>query len=282
MISLPFTFHISRVTIPSVVLLLLVVKPGYSQNILLKSGQTIETKGLRRSSDMVMGKVQVGASSGEVGYQASTIAKIDFPQPPQLKTTEAYLGQDDFKKALAEIRPVVKYYEGFRDIPGNWWAQAALLEVSALGGMQLDKEAETLGDDIRKNSTDPETARAAQLQLVPGLVRKDNFEKALQLCDAAIKDSTKPAVLAEAWVRKGDALVAQRQWDGAVLAYLHVPVFFEAEKRWMPPALLGSARAFRGLEDLERAKKSLKDLTADYPKSAQAEIARAELQKLPK
>ena len=282
MSSLRLMFHTSRFTISFIVLLVSVVRPGYSQNILLKSGQTIETKGLRRSADMVMGKVQVGASSGEVGYQASTIAKIDFPQPAQLKTTEGFLGQDDWKKALAEIRPVVKYYEGFRDIPGNWWAQAALLEVSALTGLQLDKEAETLGDEIRKNSTDPETARAAQLQLVPGLVRKDNFGKALQLCDAAIKDSTKTEVLAEAWVRKGDAFLAQRQWDGAVLAYLHVPVFFETEKRWMPPALLGSARAFRGLEDLERAKKSLNDLTADYPKSAQAEIARAELQKLPK
>ncbi len=151
----------------SLLLFLFITSSLHAQNILLKSGQTIETKGVRRSGDMVMGKVQVGASSGEVGYQASTIAKIDFPQPPQLKTTEAFLGQEDWKNALAEIRPVVKYYEAFRDLPGNWWAQAALLEVSALGGMQLDKEAETLGDEIRKNSTDPETARAAQLQLVP-------------------------------------------------------------------------------------------------------------------
>ena len=176
----------------------------------------------------------------------------------------------------------MKYYEPFRDVPGNWWAQAALLKVSALGGMQLDKEAETLGDEIRKSSTDPETARAAQLQLVPGLVRKDDYEKALQLCDAVIKESTKSEVLAEAWVRKGDTLLAQRQWDGAALAFLHVPVFYEDQKRWMPPALFGSARAFRGLEDLERAKRSLNDLTAEYPKSAQAEMARAELQKLPK
>ena len=157
-----------------------------------------------------------------------------------------------------------------------------MLKVSALSGMQLDKEAEKLGDEIRKSVTDPETARAAQLQLVAGLVRQEDYDKALQLCDNVIKESAKAEVLAEAWVHKGDALLAQRQWDGAVLAYLHVPVFYEDEKLWMPPALLGSARAFRGLEDLERAKKSLNDLTAEYPKSAQAEIARAELQKLPK
>ncbi len=271
-------------TLPFVVLVLLVVlaRPGYSQSILLKSGQTIETKGVRRSGDMVMGKVQVGASSGEVGYQASTITKINFPDPPQLKTTAAFLSQGEPAKALADIEPVVKYYQPFRDVPGNFWAPAALLKVSALAGMKLDTQAEALGDEIRKSVTDPETARAAQLQLVPGLVRQENFEKAIQLCDSVIKESAQADVLAEAWVRKGEALLAQRQWDTAVLAFLHVPVFYEDEKRWMPPALLGSAHAFRGLEDMDRAKRSLNDLTAGYPKSAQAEIARAELQKMPK
>ena len=266
-----------------VFLMLLLVSPSLpAQNIILKSGQTIATKGVRRSGDMVMGKVLVGASSGEVGYQASTITKIDFPEPPQLKTTAAFLSQGEPAKALADIGPVVKYYQPFRDIPGSWWAQAALLEVAALGGMQLDKEAAALGDEIRKSVTDPEMARAAQLQLVPGFVRQENYAQALQLCDAVIKDSGRSDILAEAWVRKGDAFLAQRQWDGAVLAYLHVPVFYQDEKRWMPPALLGSARAFRGLEDLDSAKKSLNDLTAQFPKSAQAETARAELQKLPK
>lgn len=263
-------------------LLLVLVQPARAQNLQLKTGQTIETKGVRRSGEMVMGAVQVGASRGEVGYQISTIARIDFPEPPQLKTTAALLSQGEPAKALADIEPVVKYYEPFRDAPGNFWAQAALLKVSALAGMQLDKEAESLGEEIRQNVTDPETARAAQLQIVSGLVRKEDYAKAIALCDAVIKESAKPAVLAEAWVKKGDALLAQRTYDGAVLAYLHVPVFYEDEKLWMPSALLGSARAFRGLEDLGRVKKSLDDLTAQYPKSAQAETARAELKKLPK
>jgi tetratricopeptide (TPR) repeat protein len=258
------------------------LRPGVAQNIQLKSGQTIETKGVRRSGDMVMGAVQVGSSRGEVGYQASTIARIDFPEPPQLQTTETLLSQGEAAKALGDIEPVVKYYEPFRDLPGNFWAQAALLKVSALTGMQLDKEAETLGEEIRKNVTDPETARAAQLQIVSGLIRKEDYPKAIELCDGVIKESAKTSVLAEAWVRKGDALLAQRTYDGAVIAYLHVPVFYEDEKLWMPPALLGSARAFRGLEDLDRARKSLNDLTAQYPKTVQAETARAELQKLPK
>ena len=263
-------------------LLFVLVKPTSAQNITLKTGQTIETKGIRRSGDMVMIKVHIGASSGEVGYQAATIAKIAFPEPLQLKTGAAFLSQAQPERALADIEPVVKYYEPWRDVPGNWWAPAALLKVSALSGMQLDKEAERLGDEIRKIATDPETARAAQLQLVAGLVRRGEYDKALRLCDAVIKESGQAEVLAEAWVHRGDALLAQRQWDGALLAYLHVPVFYEEGKLWMPPALLGSARAFRALEDFERAKQSLEDLNDGYPKSAQAGIARAELQKLSK
>ncbi len=272
----------TRFSVAVCALLLVLVRPAQAQNIQLKTGQTIETKGVRRSGDMVMGAVQVGASRGEVGYQASTISRIDFPEPPQLKTTSALLSQGEPAKALADIEPVVKYYEPFRDLPGNFWAQAALLKVSALAGMQLDKEAEALGEEIRKNVTDSETARAAQLQIVTGLVRKEDYAKAIALCDGVIKESAKPSVLAEAWVKKGDALLAQRAYDGAVLAYLHVPVFYDDEKLWMPLALLGSARAFRGLEDLDRAKKSLNDLAAQYPKSAQAETARAELKNLPK
>ncbi len=229
-----------------------------------------------------MGRVQVGQSRGEVGYQAATIARIVFPEPPQLKTTAALLAQGQPAKALADIEPVVKYYASFRDLPGNWWAQSALLKVSALAELQLGKEAAALGEEIRQHSTDPETARAAQLQIVGSLLRQEDYGQALALCDRVIEESAQPAVLAEAWVKKGDALLAQRQWDTALLAYLHVPVFYENEKRWMPPALLGSARAFRGLPDLDSAKKSLNDLTTQYPQSAQAEIARAELQNLPK
>jgi tetratricopeptide (TPR) repeat protein len=273
-----FASHLAQLFLVALVL----ATSASGQKIILKTGQTIETKGVRRSGDMVMTKVQVGASSGEVGYQVSTIGKIAFPEPPQLKNTAAFLSQGQPEKALADIEPVVKYYEPFRDVPGNWWAPAALLKVSALSGMRLDKESEKLGDEIRKSVTDPETARAARLQLVAGLVRRGEYGKAQQLCDTVIKESAKADVLAEAWVHKGDALLAQRQWDGAVLAYLHVPVFYDDEKLWMPPALLGSARAFRGLEDMGRAKRSLNDLTAGYPESAQAEIARTELQKLPK
>ena len=263
-----------------IVLLLALGRAAHSQTIILKSGQRVETRGIRRSADKIMGKIEVAGSSGEVGHPVASIAKIEFPEPQGLKNAADLLSQGQPEKALAEITPVLAFYDQFRDIPGAWWAPAAVIKVSALAALGRDLEAEPLAQQIQKTATDPETARAANLRIASALMKKQNYEKALQICEAAIKESARSEVLADAWVMKGNVLLAQKEWDGALLAFLHVPVFYRDEKLFMPPALLGSARAYRRLDDVERAKRSLKDLIAAFPKSAEAAIAQTELQKL--
>ena len=227
-----------------------------------------------------MGKIQVGASSGEIGYPISAIAKIAFPEPRGLKAASELLAQGQPEKALAEIEQVVTYYAPYKEVPGAWWAQAALVKVSILGALHRDADAEPLLTEIQKVVRDPETLRGAQLRLVEGLIRKQQFEKALQICDGAIKESVQPDVLAEAWVNKGHVLFAKKEWDAALLAYLRVPVFYHNQKIIMPAALLGAAKAYRRLDDDDRAKKSINELTETFPKSPEAELAKAELGKM--
>ena len=264
------------------VLVLVIGKAAYGQAIILKTGQKVDTLGFRRESDMVMGKVQVGTGSGEIGYHLSQIAKIEFPEPRGLKNAADLMTQGQPEKALAEIEPVLGFYQGYKEVPGGWWAQAALVKVSVLAALQREPEAESLAADIQKSVTDPETARGAQLRLTPALIRKRDFEKAIAICDAAIKESADPQILANAWVNKGDALFAQKQWDTALLAYLRVPVFFADEKIVMPAALLGSGKASARLDDKAQATRSFNDLSSAFPKSAQAAVAQAELQKMQK
>ena len=269
-----------RIAEYGVLLLLIGAGPARAQSIILKTGQKIDTLGIRRDGELVMGKVQVGSGSGEVGYNVSQIAKIDFPEPRALKSASDFLTQSQPEKALAEIDPVVKYYEPFKEVPGAWWAQAAAIKVSVLAALRRETEGEALTNEIQKTVTDPETARSVQLRLAGGLIRKKEFEKAIAICDTAIAQSNDPSLLAEAWIKKGDALLAQRQFDAALLAYLHVPVFFDDEKSFVPAALLGSARAYWRMDDTTQAKKSLNDLIAAYPKSAEATVAQSELQKM--
>ena len=229
---------------------------------------------------MVMGKVQVGSGTGEVGYHLPQIAKVEFPEPRALEAASDFLVQGQPDKALTEINPVVTYYSPFKDVPGNWWAQAALIKVSILAAQQKEKEAEALASEIEKSAEDPDMARAAQLRLVGALIRKNEFEKAIGICDGALKSSIDPTTLATAWIAKGDTLFAQKDWDESLIAYLHVPIFYPDEKIFQPAALLGSGKAYRRLNDIERAKKSLNQLVSTYPQSAEAGVAQTELKKL--
>src|ERR1035437_3622378 len=235
--GLPFV--IARHAVALCVGWVLVIVPTLpAQSITLKTGQKVETLGVRRERDMVMGKVQVGTGSGEVGYNVVQIAKIDFPEPRGLKAATDLLGQRQPEKALAEIEPVVAYYAAFKDVPGAWWSQAALIKVSALTALRRDGAAEALAEQIQKTATDPNTARAVQVRLSGGLIRKKDFEKAIAICNAAITESNDPEVLADAWIHKGDALSGLKEWDEALLAYLHVPVFYSDQSNYLPPRLL--------------------------------------------
>ena len=264
-----------------VLLLVIVIAPSLAaQTITLKTGQKVDTLGIRRDGAVIMGRVQVGTGEGEIGYNVAQIARIDFPEPSGIKVSADFLAQNQAQKALAEIDQVLAYYDAFREVPGTWWPQAALVKVSILTALARDKDAEALAQTIEKSSTDPDTARLARVNLSGGLVRRGEFEKAIDYCDSAIKASADPHVLGEAWLHKGDAYAGLKQWDDALLAYLHIPVFYSDETALVPPALLGSARAYRRIDDPTRAKKTFNDLISSYPSSPEAALAATELRKL--
>ena len=61
-----------------------------------------------------------------------------------------------------------------------------------------------------------------------------------------------------------------------------MPVFYPREKMLLAQSLLGSARAYYGLEDLPKAKATLEELLKDFATSPQAADARAEQEKIAK
>ncbi len=261
-----------------------------AQNILMKDGRTIATKGLRRQGNTIMATVEIPApatgekpaqpQTGEVGYAIAQIAKLDFPEPAQMRTVPDLIVGGKSAEALAQIEPVVKYYESFRDAPGSWWDEAALLKVEALQAVGNFKDAEALIESLARSSSDPETARAAKVFIAAGLTRRGEHARAVELFEQVMKETTKPATLASASVNKGQSHLALKQYELALLAFLEIPVFFPTQKLLVPQSMLGSARAYFALEDLPRAKATLEELLKDYGSSSQAAEAKAELQKV--
>ena len=263
--------------------------PVSAQNIVMKDGKTIIAKSLRRSGDTIMATIEISAATGEkqaqtgeVGYALSQISRLDYPEPGQLRTVPELILAGRMPEALAQIEPVVKFYESFRDAPGSWWSEAAMLKVEALQATGNYKDSEPLIDSLARSVSDPETVRAAKVFIAAGLTRRGEHVKAVEIFDAVLKDATKPLTIATASVNKGQSHLALKQYESALIAFLQVPVFYPNQKLLVPQALLGSAKAYYGMDDLVRAKATLDELLKDYGASAQAAEAKAELAKVAK
>ena len=263
--------------------------PVSAQNIVMKDGKTIIAKSLRRQGDTIMATVEISAASGdksaqtgEVGYALSQISRLDYPEPGQLRTVPELILAGRMPEALAQIEPVVKFYESFRDAPGSWWDEAAMLKVEALQATGNYKDSEPLIDSLARSASDPETVRAAKVFIAAGMTRRGEHAKAVEIFDAVLKDATKPLTIATASVNKGQSHLALKQYEPALIAFLQVPVFYPNQKLLVPQALLGSAKAYYGMDDLVRAKAALDELLKEFPSSAQANEAKAELAKVAK
>ena len=271
----------------ALLLFLALATTASAQNIVMKDGKVVPTKGLRRSGDTIMATIELPggepgkpAKTGELGYPLNNIAKLDFPEPPQLRAAPELIAQGKGAEALAQLDPLVKFYEGFRDAPGSWWAPVALRKVQALVSLGREKEAEPLAEQIAQQADDPATKAAANVQIAAGLVRKGDFARALELVEPALTGSQEPETLAPASIVKGQCLVEKKQWEDAVLAFLQVPVFYPGEKALLPQVLLGRGRAHFGMEDFPAAKAALNELIKTYAASAEAKVAAAELEKI--
>ncbi|HEX8295817.1 MAG TPA: tetratricopeptide repeat protein [Chthoniobacteraceae bacterium] len=260
------------------------------QNIVLTDGSIIATKGIvRRSGDLIMARVerQMPASAAgtvaaaapvdEVGYPVQKIAKIEFPEPPQLKAASALIAQGKFAEANVQLDPVFRYYEGFRDAPGSWWSDASVLRVSAFLSQGKDQEAASLVDQLTRFATEPKTTLAARALSAALLTRRGEYARAVQLFEGVMKESAAPEVLAVAAIYKGQSHLGLKQYDPAVLAFLQIPVFFPEEKHLLPASTLGAARGYIGLEDRARARETLERLIKDFPASPEAAQAKQEL-----
>jgi len=250
--------------------------------IIFKDGTIVSTTSLRLAGDNVMATVQVGNGTGEIGYQVENIVKIDFPEPPQIATATGLLEQGKDAEALGQLEPVEAYYLPFKDLPGNYWLPAARLKLKALVDLQRDREAEALVADIVKASSDPEATRIAHLLIAENWARKGDHAKALAVYNEVINTSTNEETLARAWLNKGEVLLVLKEYNYALLACLHLPVFYPDQKLLMPQALLGCVRAYIGVDDAADAGKAAQNLTEQFPNSPEATTAKKEMQKITK
>lgn len=248
--------------------------------ISLKDGRSVTVPTVRRDGTNVKVPMQIGTTAGEMGYPVASIARIDFPEPPEIDKAQDLLAKGKAEDVVNILKPVLEAQQPFSDLPGNWWQQAAQLKLTALVVSGRDAEADELINQLSQSSTDPDTLSLARVLRAASAARKGDYELSLPVFDRAIKDSKNRETVVNAWLNKGHCHLGLKQWEQAILAYLRLPVFFSDQRLLIPQAQLGAARAMAGLGDTASAGAKYEEIINTYPRSAEAGLAKTELEKL--
>ena len=253
-----------------------------AQTIEMRDGTSVPTQTLRRDGDTLMARLKTADNSiAEVGYPLANVARVDFPEPALLKTIPEVLDKGQAEEAVKQLTSAVAYYLPFYNVPGNFWKPLALLQLDALTAAHRDKEADAVAAQLAQLAgTDPDVARTLKIREAAGAVGRGDASKALGIRAPVVPEDAPAAALAPAWVQLGSAHLIRREFKPALLAYLHVPVYTPDRVRLMPTVLLGSARAYLGLEDKTRAENFLNELVNTYQAAPEAAEAHQQLQKL--
>ena len=249
------------------------------QTLVEKNGTVVPAKGLVRNGELLMVPIITATGgAGQVGYQVADVAKLNLPMPAELEQARLLEAKGDDQGALARIEPVLAYQQTLRDIPGNWWAQAALRKAIALRGLNRVAEAAALLNEISNYVKDPETLLATKVQLA--LITKfDDPQKGFAAYDAIINQSTDPETLSQAWMAKAAIRVDEHEFEDALMDYLTVAVFYPEHNPLLPQALWGAGQAYDKIKDPANATKTYQTLISQFPDSPEAALAKAELSK---
>lgn len=120
-------------------------------------------------------------------------------------------------------------------------------------------------------TTDAEKARKyeAMLGVATCHQRQNNPAEADKILDQVIKQASPEdaKTMGEAYLRKGDMLLAQGKKKDALMAYLHVDILFSARKDIHAEALYRLATLWNEVAKPERAADARNKLATDYPNS---------------
>jgi hypothetical protein len=245
-----------------------------AQDLTTTDGQFYPKASLRRTGAMVMVKATLegGTSSVEIGVPLARIAKVAFPEPPELAKAIDAASKANATEVDNLTGPFVESQEALKDLPGSWWPEMARLRLLALASLGKDRDCLDLARTIGTLNTPSADSLSRAGALFGPLATSD-----VQAVIVGVKAFPRiggDQGSAMAQLALGRALLVKKDYLGALRAFLTIRVFYPSLALLQPPALNGASDAYLGLKDTKRAAQSLNDLATDWPDSPLAATAK--------
>jgi tetratricopeptide (TPR) repeat protein len=249
-----------------------------AEDITTTDGQIYRNSTLRRNGSLIMVKITNPGSSGivETGLPIARIAKVDFPEPPELALAKKAASDGNAQEVINLTANYVSSQLDFKDLPGSWWPAMAKICLLAQASVGNDSKVANLARQLGETkSADADTISRGGT-LFEAL--KSNDTEAVVVGAAALPRIGGGTGSALAQLALGRALFLKKNYPGALRAFLTIKVFYPSCSLLQPAALMGAAKAYIALNDTKRAMQSLQDIISLWPASPQVPEAKKRLE----
>lgn len=243
--------------------------------------------------NVIKGTVDRVSNSGgfevTLNRKLSEVTEVVWPMPSRLREAQANVSRGEPAKALENVEAVLKFFEPIKNVPGSWWVKASIVKLDALDRLENDAATAAFLNTFEKEEAAklPEVATQIQLARLMQRARKGEHAEVIKEATDLLTKVDSAELQARLHIVKGNSLFASKKYEAAMTTYLRVPVFFGSETEFIPKALLGAARAFRGMDSpalrdqrLESvSNRYLYDIIVSFPVSKEAEEAKKMLPK---
>lgn len=235
-------------------------------------------------------KGSVDLTKNEGGFEVtltrklSEVTEVVWPMPARLTEAQDNVARGEPAKALDNVEAVRRLFEPMKAAKGSWWIKASLIKLDALDRLENDTATTSFLDSFEREEVakQPEVATQIQLARLMLRARKGEHEAVIREASELLTKVDGAELHARLHIVKANSLLATRKYEAAMNTYLRVPVFYGSETEFIPKALLGAARAFRGMDSPAMRDQKLEavshrylyDIIVSFPVSKEAEEAK--------
>lgn len=233
--------------------------------------------------------VNTGGVEIETTKKLTEVERIVWPMPEKLTEAQNSVSRGDSSNALTSVEPIIRLFDPVKKVPGSWWLKASIIKLDALDRLENEGALSAFLDNLEKadDGSNPELALKIKLARLMQRARRGEHETVITEATALIGQVDDQDVLARLHLVKANSLLVTKKYETALNTYLRVPVFYGSQKDHIPKAILGAAKAFRGMDSPankeqkleEVSNRYLRELITDYPVSKEAEEAKKLLPK---
>ena len=199
----------------------------------------------------------VSPDGGQVerSFLLADVVRVDWPRPAELDAAADAIARGDAATAETLLDPLRAEHAPFARVPGSWWGEVLRIRLRALLLLGAGREAEAgrVARELAAIAGDPDARQEARLALTELEVRAGRPDLAEAMLAELEREGVSTRLQGAIHLLRADLLLARREAEDAVEAYLRLWVFFRSEQELMPRALQGAIAAFALLGDETQA-----------------------------